>query len=652
MSEILIGRCGRTQDGQIRINKKSDFPLTLKLIKDGKFIKWYDCDFDIKAFVEDGFTTYTAGRKGGNFNHCKVEEDGTLTLFFDNHNLSTGELQIEVVFYHVDKDYNTDGIRQEAFNVASNVYLVNDNGNAISLEMPAPQIVEKEVIREVEKEVIKEVEKPLSELEQSILDIAKRCLKDENNEGQMIDEENVSLFKGGMYALRAFQNIPTSVINSAPDEDRKNYLDFFKRATAEYPYLALTKYIQKADEAPFEFSTGSNVKSILIDDCEFNEIRLDCISTEVIADRGLRMFQNSDIKRLVLSGGSVLQTLKNFEAFDSVREVVFDGTALPLPTALEILHALPNNRGWHRHSSADPEINPVLRFKNIAGMSHDILSHFADKGYTDVELIEGEFDESAVYVAEQTNNSDNSNALQTLLSGVENTGLTEQVLKGMIVEKKYESNEVIFNSPFEEGEKEALIEYRKYLALNPKYSREGLFKRLTADNFEIVLYGQNFARMFDYANIKHLTLSFKGSPSRFGDIFSYTNGETLEVKIGVGAYPNNELRELFAEVKTIGEQFGTSLKKLIVTICKDEKTPFEQGEYENSWHYYGFRNYTFKYWDLLPSLGLGGKDLRGKIEFDTNVLLSPEGWNKIQELGYVVSESKKYSGPVMEDFSL
>lgn len=652
MSEILIGQCGKVQEGQIHINKKSDFPLSLKLVKDGKPTKWYDCDFDIKAFVEDGFTTYTAGRKGGNFNHCKVEKDGSLTVFFDNHNLPAGQLQIEVIFYHADKDYNTDGTRQEAFNVASNVYLVNDNGNAISLEMPAPQIVEKEVIREVEKEVIKEVEKPLSELEQSILDIAKRCLKDENNEGQMIDEGNISLFKGGMYALRAFQNIPTSVINSAPDEDRKNYLDFFKRATAEYPYLALTKYIQKAGEAPLEFSTGSNVKSILIDDCEFNEIRLDCISTEVIADRGLRMFRNSDIKRLVLSGGSVLQTLKNFEAFDFVREVVFDGTVLPLPTALEILHALPNNRGWHRHSSTDPEINPVLRFKNIGGMSHDILSHFADKGYTDVELIEGEFDESAVYVAEQANNSDNSNALQTLLSGVENTGLTEQVLKGMIVEKKYESNENIFNSPFEEGEKEALVEYRKYLALNPKYSRKDLFKRLTADNLEVVLYGQDFARMFDYANIKHLTLSFKGSPSRFGDIFSYTNGETLEVKIGVGAYPNNELRELFAEVKTIGEQFGTSLKKLIVTICKDEKTPFEQGEYENSWHYYGFRNDTFKYWDLLPSLELGGKNLRGKIEFDTNVLLTPEGWNKIQELGYVISESKKYNGPVMEDFSL
>ena len=402
MSEILIGRCGRTQEGQIRINKKSDFPLSLKLVKDGNFIKWYDCDFDIKAFVEDGLTAYTAGRSGGVYNHCRLEEDGSLTLFFDNHNLSVGELQIEVVFHHPDNNYGTDGVRQEAFTVASNVYLVNDNGNAVSLEMPAPQIVEKEVIREVEKEVIKE----------------------------------------------------------------------------------------------------------------------------------------------------------------------------------------------------------------------------------------------------------GSNALQTLLSGVENTGLTEQVLKGMIVEKKYESNENIFNSPFEEGEKEALIEYRKYLALNPKYSREGLFKRLTADNLEVVLYGQDFARMFTNANIKHLTLSFKGSPSRFSDIFSYTNGETLEVKIGVGAYPNNELRELFAEAKTIGEQFGTSLKKLIVTICKDKKTPFEQGEYEISWHYYGFRNNTFKYWDLLPSLGLGGKNLRGKIEFDTNVILSPEGWNKIQELGYVISESKKYSGPVMEDFSL
>ena len=649
MSEILIGQCGKVQEGQIHINKKSDFPLSLKLVKDGKPAKWYDCDFDIKASVEGGFSIFTAGRKGGKFNHCKVEKDGSLTVFFDNHNLTAGQLQIEVVFYHVDSDYNTDGIRQEAFNVASNVYLVNDNGNAVSLEMPAPQIVEKEVIREVEKEVIKEVEKPLSELEQSILDIAKRCLKDEENEGQMIDEENISLFKGGMYALRAFQNIPTPAINSAPDEDRKNYLDFFKKATAEYPFVNLSLYVQRESEAPLEFSTGYNVKSILIDDCEFNEIRLDCISAEVIADRDLRMFQKSDIKRLILYGDNVLQTLKNFDAFDYVREVVFDGTTSPLPTALEVLHALPNNRGWRRHSRADPEIYPVLRFKNIAGMSHDILSHFADKGYTDVELIEGEFDESAVYVAEQANN-EGSNALQTLLSGVENTGLTEQVLKGMIVEKKYESNEDIFNSPFEEGEKEALIEYRKYLALNPKYSREGLFERFTADNLEVVLYGQDFARMFKHANIKHLTVSFKDSPKRFADIFYYMNGEILEVKILANGSSTNELRELFKEAITIGEQFGTNLKKLIVTICKDEKTPFEQGEFENSWHYYGFRNNTFKYWDLLPSLGLA--NMSGKIEFDTNVILSPEGWNKIKKLGFVIDESKKYNGPAMEDFSL
>lgn len=642
MSEILIGQCGKVQDGQIHINKKSDFPLSLKLVKDGKPAKWYDCDFDIKASVEGGFSVFTVGRKGGKFNHCKVEKDGSLTVFFDNHNLTAGQLQIEVVFYHLDSDYNTDGIRQEAFNVASNVYLVNDNGNAVSLEMPAPQIVE--------KEVIKEVEKPLSELEQSILDIAKLCLKDEANDGQMVDEENISLFKGGMFALRAFQNLPTSAINSAPDEDRKNYLEFFKKATAEYPYLALSKYIQRAGEAPFEFSTGYNVKSILIDDCEFNEIRLDCSSTEVIADRGLSLFLNSDIKRLVLYGGSVAQTLKNLSSFDYIREVVFDGTVTALPTALEILHALPENRSWNRYSPSDPTITPVLRFKNIAGMSHDILSHFADKGYTDVALIEGEFDESAVYVAEQTNNSDNSNALQALLSGVENTGLTEQVLKGMIVEKKYESNENIFNSPFEEGEKEALIEYRKYLSLNPKYSREGLFERLTADNFEVTLYGQGFAEMFKNANIKHLTVSLKGSPKRFDNIFYYTNGEILEVKINVGAYPNYELEGLFRAAIGIGAQFGTDLKKLIVTICKDEKTPYAQGEFENSWHYYGFRNNTFKYWDLLPSLGLA--NMSGKIEFDTNVILSPEGWDKTKKLGFVISESKKYSGPVMEDFSL
>lgn len=153
MSEILIGQCGNVQEGQVHINKKSDFPLTLKLVKDGNFIKWYDCDFDIKAFVEDGFTTYTAGRSEGVFNHCRVEEDGTLTLFFDNHKLPIGELQIEVIFHHPDSDYGTDGVRQEAFTVASNILLVNDNGNALSLSIPEPKVVEKEVIKEVEVEV-------------------------------------------------------------------------------------------------------------------------------------------------------------------------------------------------------------------------------------------------------------------------------------------------------------------------------------------------------------------------------------------------------------------------------------------------------------------------------------------------------------------
>lgn len=641
MSEILIGQCGKVQEGQIHINKKSDFPLSLKLLKDGKPVKWYDCDFDIKASVEGGFSVFTAGRKGGNFNHCKVEKDGSLTVFFDNHNLTAGQLQIEVIFYHVDKDYNTDGIRQEAFNVASNVYLVSDNGNAVSLEMPAPQIVEKEVIREVEK--------PLSELEQSILDIAKRCLKDENNEGQMIDEENISLFKGGMYALRTFQNLPTSAINSASTEERKNYLDFFRKAYGEYPYLALSGYKQREDEAPFELPLSSNPHAILIDDCDFNEIRLNCNSGGFTGERYLQIFQNSDVKRLVVYGDFVLDYLKIAEIFPCVHEIIFDNADGNLPTALEILHALPQNRSWNRYSPNDPTITPVLRFKNIAGMSHDILSHFADKGYNDVELIEGEFDESAVYVAEQANN-EGSNALQTLLSGVENTGLNEQVLKGMIVEKKYESNENIFNSPFEEGEKEALIEYRKYLSLNPKYSHEGLFGGFTGDNLEVALYGQGFARMFRNANIKHLTVSFKKSPFRFSNIFYYMNGEILEVKIPANGSPTSGLEEFFKEAVTIGEQFGTNLKKLIVTICKDEKTPFEQGEFENSWHYYGFKNDTFKYWELLANLKLG--NLAGKIEFDTNVILSPEGWNKIQELGYVISESKKYSGPVVEDFSL
>ena len=144
MSEILIGQCGKVQEGQIHINKKSDFPLSLKLVKDGKTRKmvwlWL---LTLKHLSRVVLAFLQQVEREVSLTIVKSRKTALLTVFFDNHNLTAGQLQIEVVFYHVDSDYNTDGIRQEAFNVASNVYLVNDNGNAVSLEMPAPQIVEK-----------------------------------------------------------------------------------------------------------------------------------------------------------------------------------------------------------------------------------------------------------------------------------------------------------------------------------------------------------------------------------------------------------------------------------------------------------------------------------------------------------------------------
>ena len=78
------------------------------------------------------------------FNHCRVDGDHLL-VFFDNHRLKNGLVRIEVKFYYPDSDYTTDGLRQEVFSATSNIRLVRDSGDALSLKLPEPKVVEKEV---------------------------------------------------------------------------------------------------------------------------------------------------------------------------------------------------------------------------------------------------------------------------------------------------------------------------------------------------------------------------------------------------------------------------------------------------------------------------------------------------------------------------
>lgn len=124
--------------GVVRINRKSDFPLAVKL-GNGDF---YDCNLTIKATSVGGFAVYKAERRDGKYVNCRLY-NGQLVIFFDNHNLSAGRLKIEVCIEHPDENY-ADGFRRECFTAMTNIELVDDNSDDLSFSVIEPQVVEKE----------------------------------------------------------------------------------------------------------------------------------------------------------------------------------------------------------------------------------------------------------------------------------------------------------------------------------------------------------------------------------------------------------------------------------------------------------------------------------------------------------------------------
>lgn len=83
------------------INYKSDF----KLVESG-------CDFSTPFVFEyrTGFgKSYRASHVDGEYDNCKLMDDGRLMVIFDNHGLHPGILTCERHFYLTDQDYH-DGI--------------------------------------------------------------------------------------------------------------------------------------------------------------------------------------------------------------------------------------------------------------------------------------------------------------------------------------------------------------------------------------------------------------------------------------------------------------------------------------------------------------------------------------------------------------
>ena len=151
METVLLGQGGEHQEGVVRINYKSDFPLEVKVVRNGVAENFPDADFTLTAKTEGGFTVYKAERKAGVYSHCKRDGE-RLIMFFDNHGLAKGRLIVSAVINHPDADYTEDGIRQENLTTTTNIELVEDNGDALQLQLPEPRVVEKVVEKIVEKE--------------------------------------------------------------------------------------------------------------------------------------------------------------------------------------------------------------------------------------------------------------------------------------------------------------------------------------------------------------------------------------------------------------------------------------------------------------------------------------------------------------------
>ena len=149
METVLLGQGGEHQDGVIRINYKSDFALEVKVVRNGVAENFPDADFTLTAKTEGGFTVYKAERKAGVYSHCKRDGE-RLIMFFDNHGLAKGRLIVSAVINHPDADYTEDGIRQENLTTTTNIELVEDNGDALQLQLPEPRVVEKIVEKETD----------------------------------------------------------------------------------------------------------------------------------------------------------------------------------------------------------------------------------------------------------------------------------------------------------------------------------------------------------------------------------------------------------------------------------------------------------------------------------------------------------------------
>lgn len=421
-----------TQGGEklVRINKKSDFPLAVRLLRGGKVVSFPDCDFTMEAHVEGSSEIYRAERKGGTCNHCKQDGD-RLIIFFDNHNFAEGRLLMELTIEYPDPDYSEDGIRQEHFVETAPIQIVADNGDVLDLRLPEPRIIERVVEKVVEKPVEKVIEKVVEKVidNSTYTDLQKKAVNwiDNLNVGGILSYpiilnhflENitdissllVSFYGGYMNGANETdpdfnEKIQTAIIQMGFTNpiNVSSVLNLFYNINA--PNYNLSIGINQGLLKMFNLFAGSTFKTITINHnagiqmpYSFSSYDLSDIGSKSIDDviRGIRndkMFSGTKAEKVTIKispysneqgkdggwymlasiGGSIVDT------FDVGYEYLGDDN---IGIATVVNKILPDvSQDSHK---------PNLIFRNYAGeVTEELKQKILDKGYLSVEFYKGD----------------------------------------------------------------------------------------------------------------------------------------------------------------------------------------------------------------------------------------------------------------------
>jgi hypothetical protein len=418
-----------TQGGEnlVRINKKSDFPLAVRLLRGGQVVPFPDCDFTMEAHIEGSSEVYRAERKGGVCKHCKQDGD-RLILFFDNHNFVEGRLLMELTIEYPDPDYSEDGIRQEHFVEIAPIQIVADNGDALDLRIPEPKVVERvvEKIVEVEKPVEKIVEKVVEKIidNSTYTDLQKKAAEwvsrmiAEYKESDSEELEKMKMVLSGIFKFVDYGNLnsigianPSELFNgvSSSDEDfntrlelakflisgigRSNTSSLFSLLNA--PELNLEIFIDVSSEVSLDsLFYGSTLNTITInaEGTDFKVNSASSLEEKLEESKRLSMFLNCTAKKVsVVSrsmmndnyGWYILPSIfgSNVECFD------FSGGGETKNKTFEISNIIER----FLPDVTEENHKPNLIFRDYTGeVTEELKQKVLDKGYLSVEFYKGD----------------------------------------------------------------------------------------------------------------------------------------------------------------------------------------------------------------------------------------------------------------------